>query len=130
MNTERMKKANACHDRGFNCSQSVLAAFADVTGLSQEESFRIAAGFGRGAGTGEICGALSGAMMVLGAMGYGEKEAAALIRQYREDHGATDCATLLKASHDRGEPRKAHCDGLVYEMAEALDRIISQRSEA
>ena len=38
MNTERMKKANACHDRGFNCSQSVLAAFADVTGLSQEES--------------------------------------------------------------------------------------------
>ena len=52
MNTERIKKANACHDRGFNCSQSVLAAFADVTGLSEEESFRIAAGFGRGAGTG------------------------------------------------------------------------------
>ena len=51
MNTERMKKANAYHDRGFNCSQSVLAAFADVTGLSEKESFRIAAGFGRGAGT-------------------------------------------------------------------------------
>ena len=65
MNTERIKKANACHDRGFNCSQSVLAAFADVTGLSEEESFRIAAGFGRGAGTGELCGALSGAVMVL-----------------------------------------------------------------
>ena len=48
MNTERMKKANAYHDRGFNCSQSVLAAFADVTGLSEGESFRIAAGFGRG----------------------------------------------------------------------------------
>ena len=65
MNTERMKKANAYHDRGFNCSQSVLAAFADVTGLSEKESFRIAAGFGRGAGTGELCGALSGAVMVL-----------------------------------------------------------------
>ena len=60
-----MKRANGFHDRGFSCSQSVLAAFTDVTGLSEEESFRIAAGFGRGAGTGELCGALSGAVMVL-----------------------------------------------------------------
>ena len=65
MNTKRMERANSYHDRGFNCSQSVLAAFPDVTGLSEEESFRIAAGFGRGAGTGELCGALSGAIMVL-----------------------------------------------------------------
>ena len=63
--TERMRMANGFHDRGFNCCQSLLAAFPDVTGLSQEESFRIAAGFGRGAGTGEFCGALSGAVMVL-----------------------------------------------------------------
>ena len=49
MNTKRMERANSYHDRGFNCSQSVLAAFTDVTGLSEEESFRIAAGFGRGA---------------------------------------------------------------------------------
>lgn len=62
---ERMLAANAFHERGFNCCQSVLAAFTDVTGLSEEESFRIAAGFGRGAGTGELCGAVSGGIMVL-----------------------------------------------------------------
>ena len=38
-------------------------------------------------------------------------------------HGATDCATLLKESRQRGEERKAHCDGLVYEMVEALDKL-------
>lgn len=113
-----------------NCCQSILVPFAQEMGLSEEQANALGAHFGAGMRHGAVCGALSGAMMVLGAMGYGEKEAAALIRQYREDHGATDCATLLKASHDRGEPRKAHCDGLVYEMAEALDRIISQRSEA
>ena len=37
MNTKRMERANSYHDRGFNCSQSVLAAFTDVTGLSEEE---------------------------------------------------------------------------------------------
>ena len=56
-----------------------------------------------------------------------EQEAAALIRQMRERHGATDCATLLKASHDRGEVRKEHCDGLVYEMVALLEQILSRR---
>ena len=49
--------------------------------------------------------------------------AASLMRQFREGRDATDCATLLKAAHDRGIPRKEHCDGLVFEMVQALDRL-------
>ena len=74
-------------------------------------------------GRSATCGALTGALMVLGGLGYQDKEALALLRQVREGHGATDCATLLRTSRERGEVKKAHCDGLVFEMVEALDRI-------
>ena len=40
------EKAVDYHHRGFNCCQSVLAAFSDVTGLSEQASFDLAGGFG------------------------------------------------------------------------------------
>ena len=43
-----------------------------------------------------------------------------------DDHGDTACAVLLKASKERGEEKKAHCDGLVYEMAEFLEQLLAQ----
>ena len=64
----RFEKANAYHKQGFNCCQSVAAAFSDITGMSEQDCFNLCGGFGSGAGTGELCGALSGAIMVLGAM--------------------------------------------------------------
>lgn len=63
---DRFERANHYHDLGFNCCQSVLAAFTDITGLSEQTSFDIAGGFGGGVGSGELCGAVSGAIMVLG----------------------------------------------------------------
>ena len=56
----RYEQAIAYHKKGYNCSQSLLASFQDVTGLSEQASFDIGAGFGAGAFTGELCGALSG----------------------------------------------------------------------
>lgn len=109
-----------------NCCQSVLIPFVGEMGLSKEQAIALGAHFGSGMRHGAACGALSGALMVLGMMGYSEKEAAGLIRQFREHHSATDCATLLKTSHDQGVPRKEHCDGLVFEMVQALDQIIGQ----
>ena len=69
-----------------------------------------------------------GKLLVLGGLGYGEEEAAQLIRRFREDHGATDCAALLKAAHDRGEERKPHCDALVYEMVRALEALPREKA--
>ena len=65
---ERCKMANEWHDRGFNCAQSVLAAFADRIGMPMQELLSLAGGFGAGTGTGELCGAVSGAVMALGLM--------------------------------------------------------------
>ena len=107
----------------YNCCQSVLIPFAQELGLTRDQAFALGVHFGSGMRHGSTCGALSGALMVLGGLGLDGKQAQALIRTFRENHGATDCATLLKASHDRGELRKDHCDGLVYEMVKALSEL-------
>ena len=54
---ERCRAAKAYHDRGFNCGQSVMEAFRDMTGLTEDQSRRIATGLGGGFRCGNICGA-------------------------------------------------------------------------
>ena len=120
---EHLDRARALRDNTevhYNCCQAVLIPFAGELGLTEERAYALGAHFGSGMRHGGTCGALSGALMVLGGLGYGEQEARELIRTFRQKHGATECAALLKASHERGEVRKDHCDGLVYEMVEAL----------
>jgi C_GCAxxG_C_C family probable redox protein len=52
---------------GFNCAQSVLAAYCLDFGVRRESALRIAGAFGGGiAGTGETCGAVTGALMTIG----------------------------------------------------------------
>ena len=53
--------------KGYNCSQSVLCAFSDVTGYDVDTSARMASSFGGGLGRlRQTCGAVSGAALVLG----------------------------------------------------------------
>lgn len=54
------------HDRGYNCAQAVACSFCQELGVSEDEMFRIAEGFGLGMGMMEMCGALSGMMMIIG----------------------------------------------------------------
>lgn len=107
-----------------NCCQSVVMTFAEEMGLTEKQAFNLGSHFAAGLRQGSVCGAMSGALMVLGALGYDEDTANTLIRNFREKHGATDCATLLKTSKERGEVKKAHCDALVFELVEALESII------
>lgn len=55
----------------YLCSQSVLAAFADECGITRKQALRIGSCFGTGMRKGEVCGACTGALMVLGLL-YGE----------------------------------------------------------
>ena len=57
----------------FHCSQSVLAAFAPELGLTEEQALKLGACFGSGMRKGEVCGACTGALMVLGLM-YGQSD--------------------------------------------------------
>ena len=120
---EHCRALRAREDVHFNCCQSVLVPFAKELGMTEEQAYAMGAHFGSGVRHGSICGALSGAMMVMGGLGYDEKIAAAHIREFIGRHGSTACAQLLKDSNERGEVKKVHCDGLVFEMIEALDAL-------
>lgn len=67
----KCEKAKELFSKGFNCSQSVFTAFAEKYGLPQETALKIACGFGSGMRNGEVCGAVSGAVMVIG-LKYGQ----------------------------------------------------------
>ena len=61
------EKARELSLQGFNCSQSVFTAFCDRFGIDEETAKKISAGLGGGVGRQrEVCGAVSGAAMVLG----------------------------------------------------------------
>ena len=53
---------------GIICAQQVLAHFADRLNLPEETALRLASAFGAGMGKAEVCGCVSGALMVLGLM--------------------------------------------------------------
>ncbi len=59
-------KAAAYFKNGFNCLQAVFATFATELGMSEEVALKVATQFGGGARKGEMYGAVSGALMVLG----------------------------------------------------------------
>lgn len=47
---ERISRATELFKSGYNCSQSVVAAFADMYGFTEEQALRMAASFGGGIG--------------------------------------------------------------------------------
>lgn len=59
-------KAEEYFGNNFNCSQAVFTTFATEMGLAEELALKLATQFGGGARKGEMCGAVSGALMVLG----------------------------------------------------------------
>ncbi len=123
---EHVRALRASLEPHYNCCQSVLIPFAGEMGLTEEQARALGTHFAGGMKHGSTCGALTGALMVLGMSGRGEADAAALLRKFREDRGALTCVELLKASHDRGEQKKPHCDGLVFYVAEYLDKLFAE----
>lgn len=148
MCTNRCELANNYHKQGYNCCQSVLAAFSDLTGLPEQASFDLGGGFGGGAGTGELCGALSGAIMVLGILTpvdtadpVGSKkrtvaQSKELQKRFSEKFGALRCQELLKNKFipdDTTPAAKAlgltgHCAIMVVTAVEIVEEMLSERA--
>ena len=97
----------------YNCAQAVLVPYAREARLTEEQACAIALDFRRGMGCGAMCGAVTGAMMVLGALGQPQEKRLELLRYFRGETGAVNCAELLRAAMERGEEQKAHCDAMV-----------------
>lgn len=115
----RADKAEELFRKGYNCSQSVFAAFADELHMSVEEAARIASPFGAGYGKlREVCGAVSGMTLAAGYLkGYDDpsdyeskKQLYALIQkmcaEFKDLEGTIICRELLglKEGEDAAEP--------------------------
>lgn len=110
-NEERIEKAVALFKEGYNCSQSVVAAFADQYGFTREQALRMSASFGGGIGRmRETCGAACGLFMLAGletgAIEGPDREGKArnyalvqeLADEFKHRNGALKCADLLGLS--------------------------------
>ena len=70
-NMDHKEKAIYYFSQQLHCSQSVLAAFADECGITEEKALKLGSCFGGGMRKGEVCGAVTGALMALGLL-YGQ----------------------------------------------------------
>ncbi len=95
------KRAEELFLSGYNCAQSVFAAFSDVTGMELEASLKLAAPFGAGmCGQRDTCGAATGMLMVLGALrgGYAPSDNVAKSALYSDGRELTDEFSSLLGS--------------------------------
>lgn len=112
-------KALELFSNNFNCSQAVLTAFAPDFGLDEKLALKLGTSFGGGARNGEICGAVSGALMVLG-LKYGHFDAAdseqksrayaitaEYTKRFKEANGSIVCRELL--GYDLSNPDEMAC---------------------
>lgn len=114
---DRAKNASETMAKKANCAQSVITAFSEDYGLSQSAAYSLAQGFGGGMHIDGVCGAVSGAYMVLGLANPVSKETPrqsmdktnALIaefnRRFKELHGRLTCTGLL--GYNLSVPEKA-----------------------
>ncbi len=133
---------------GSNCAQAVAVAFCDVTGLTPEFTAKMASSFGGGMGRlREVCGAVSGMLMVAGLLyGYedpGEDDVnkkahyrlvQELAGKFREEVGSIVCREILKNPPSDPNPtprteefyKKRPCARMVILAAQILDEYIAQ----
>lgn len=122
------KSASSLFKDGFRCSQAVLLNYAEQFGLSPEIASKIATGFGGGISRqGEICGAVTGAIMAIG-LKFGqtnnEDEKAKdityyyveeFIDQFKKKNGSINCKVLTGLDLNTPEGLKRFRDEKVNE---------------
>ncbi len=131
---------------GFTCSSSVFSAFSRDLGLDEVTAKKIACGFGAGISrTGNICGAASGAILVIG-LKYGKaipgddeatQKTRALVREFIDEfsarHGSVNCTGILGYNlNDPVSYEKARVSGVfttkcadcVRDAAEILENML------
>lgn len=138
------ERAAALFAAKLNCAQSLLGAFAPGLGLEQATALRLASPFGAGlARQGEVCGAVSGALLVLGlARGSDRPEgkeqtyqlAQEFLARFQEHHGSLICRTLV--GYDLREPLElerarqagvfeSRCPLLVCDAAQLVENLLA-----
>ena len=132
---------------GYNCAQAVLMAFSDMVGLDEKLCAKLSSSFGGGMGRmREVCGAVSGMLMVAGLLyGYDGPEEGQIKKEhyarvqylagrFREEVGSIVCRDILKnpPSDPNPSPRTAEyyairpCARMVLLAGQILDDYIKE----
>ncbi|MBE6298379.1 MAG: C_GCAxxG_C_C family protein [Bacteroidales bacterium] len=150
---DRIEKAKALFKEGYNCSQSVVAAFADMYGFSPEQALRMSASFGGGIGRmRQTCGAACGLFMLAGletgcidgkdreGKEANYKVVQALAEEFKKRNGSLICAELLGLSKAAPTPatpeartaeyyKKRPCVKMVEEAARIWCEYLANKGE-
>jgi C_GCAxxG_C_C family probable redox protein len=140
------EQAVTCFRGGINCTQALLSTYGPRFGLDQEHALKIAGAFGSGMGMGDTCGAVTGALMVIGLKHarikggvYLSREktydlAAQFITLFKERNSTIVCRELLgcdvstragfkEATKERHF--KKRCPKFVQDAAEIVEKILA-----
>lgn len=149
----KAEKAKELFEQGYNCSQSVVGAFAQELGVDEQTALKLASSFGGGlGGLREVCGAVSGMAIVAGfKYGYTDpKNPSAkaehyqriqyLAAKFKEENPSIVCKELLGLSGITPSPvpaartqeyyKKRPCGELVSMAAKIMQDYIEQNPPA
>ena len=140
-------KAVEYFSHNFNCSQGVFTAFAVENDIDEKLALKLGTCLGGGGRKGEMCGAVSGALMALGLL-YGhseENDSAAKAKAYAmtvefmdrfsQRNGSVVCRELL--GYDLSKPEEmaiikekklfqTKCTERIRSAAEILDELLKE----
>lgn len=143
--SDEVEQTVACFKDGLNCTQAILSTYGPQFGLDRKNAMKVAGAFGSGMGMGETCGAVTGALMVIGlkhakvkGLSFFSKEqtqtiAREFVAKFKARNGATACKELLgcdvstaegfkTAKHDKYF--KKRCPKFVQDAVEILEEIL------
>lgn len=136
--SRRVARAAELHGQGFNCSQSVFAACADLYGIDCDTALRLAASFGGGIGQmRQTCGAACGMFMLAGlenGSSIPDKPQAKRINYqlvqhlaegFRQHNGSLICGDLLGLNGTQPPVQKRPCKDMVTDAVRQYLEAVS-----
>ena len=145
---DHKEKALNYFSQKMHCSQSVIAAFAEECGITEAQALKLGSCFGGGMRKGEVCGAVTGALIVLGLL-YGQyavddsegrlvsiKVNDLMMDRFKEKCGSYICNDLLGCDITSTEGHKycldnnlftEFCPKMVAAAVEIVEEIIASQ---
>lgn len=134
----KVEKALEYNKKGYNCAQAVTCTFCDEFGIKEEDAFRMSEGFGAGMGMLDMCGAVTGMIMVLGmensvgdlqkgpaTKGDTLKKVKSYAEKFKEKNGSYYCKEL-KSGVD-GKPL-CSCAQCIATAVELMEEYLAERA--
>jgi hypothetical protein len=116
----RIEEAVACFAEGFSCAQAVCAVYGPLYGMEREMALRAAGAFGGGMGrSGQTCGAVTGAMIVIGL-------------KHGKIQGLLGCHIGTPEGRALAHEKQLYttiCEGLVRDAAEILEEVLEIKED-